>query len=211
MGSGGTNQKTWTRRTGKTSYWLQACLLPRGHQEAAGAGAGRGFDLPAVIRQELPQGSEKKKGAVSCWGCPGESRASPPRGPLLFVTLISRGSWGNQGCPENSPSTKKVEGGRVSKTRLRPGRCEKEKGSASKMYTSLLQRALCPQHWGPSHAKPWLLEVLTPSCWPWGLGESAEDSGIQVAPWAHPGSGTGHPGKEDRGNLYQTQICDTAQ
>lgn len=54
-------------------------------------------------------------------------------------------------------------------TRLRPGRCEKEQGLASKTVTCLLHRVPFPQHWGPFHAKPWPLEVLTPSCWLWSL------------------------------------------
>lgn len=85
----------------------------RGHRPASRPMATRGqrvqkeFNLPAIARQELPQGSEKKKECE----LPGEheegveqrkTRASPPRGPLLlFVT--SPVPVGNQGCTENGP------------------------------------------------------------------------------------------------------------
>lgn len=129
MGLRGTNRKTWTKRTSKTSQRQQAGLLACSHQGAAEAGTGRGFDLPAVARQELPQGAEKKREAMSCQDPQGSMRkgwrhGNPehhlPRGGTASICnkLSSGGGCGNQGFPENSPSTgvKKADyGGQVSK------------------------------------------------------------------------------------------------
>lgn len=92
------------------------------------------------------------------------------------------------------------------RTWLCPSRCEEVQDLASITFTSLLQEhpPHTHTHTGAPHAKPQPPEVLTPN-WSSGLWGSAEDSEIPVAPWEHPGSGTGCPG-EDRGNLYQTRV-----
>lgn len=118
--------------------------------------------MPALARQELPQGAEEKRNTVSCLGMPGEReegvetpepRTAPPRGPLLlFVTSPSSGGgWGNQGCPKKSLSTQVKKAGDGGHVKLDPGRCE-TKGLALQHPSSPVH---CRQPLAPATGPPY--------------------------------------------------------
>lgn len=99
-------------------------MATRGQQEPS---ADRDLDLPAVAGQELPQGAEKKREAVSCLGMTGGGGGACGRGgDVEAQNFTSQGtaasisnklsSGGSQGSSENSPSTgvKKAYWGGVS-------------------------------------------------------------------------------------------------
>lgn len=75
----------------------------------------------------MPEGSVRKR-----WRQRTQNLTSQGTTAAICNKLSSGGGWGNQGCPENSPSTevkKARQGGHVSKRKngLGPERCEKEK------------------------------------------------------------------------------------
>ena len=162
-------------------------MATRGQQ---GPSADRDFDLPAVAWQELPQGAEKKREAVSCLGdARGERvagvemrkpRISPPRGLLLlFVTNSAPEAAEVAKALQKTappPGSRKPTGEVVSqrgRTRLGPGRYKKERGLASKTFPHLLAaQSPCPHNTGaplmPSasrDAHPQLLALGTMGKW----------------------------------------------
>lgn len=95
-------------------------MATRGQQKPS---ANRVFDLPAVVRQEVPQGAEKERGCElpegGRQGEPAEAQNLTSQGTTAICNkLSSGGSWCNQHSPENSPSTRVMKankGGHVSK------------------------------------------------------------------------------------------------